>query len=33
MNVYGKNILAELEKVNSLIQMEQVEKFVENIDK
>lgn len=32
MNVYGKNILAELEKVNSLIQMEQEEKFVENID-
>ena len=32
MNVYGKIILAELEKVISLIQMEQVDKFVENID-
>ena len=32
MNVYGKNIITELEEVNSLIQMEQVEKFVENIE-
>lgn len=32
MNIYGKNILDELEEVNSLIQMEQIEKFVEKID-